>query len=259
VADPKLEKARLIELDSQFKNQINTDRAVTVQFNPESLKVSFANQLQQPSGAGDQKGTPARQFVGAGTTKLSLTLWFDVGSPQSAEQPAVDDVRRLTQKVAYFITPTDSGRKDKFTPPAVGFRWGTFTFDGLMDSLEETLEYFSPDGRPLRASIAVSMSQQQIRPFAFGKPGAGSAPPAGAATPGTNPLSQAPAGSSVQSLADGAGLGSDWQSIAAANGIDNPRLLAPGALLNLDLRAPQIGLGGGLGVGAASTTIGVSV
>jgi len=27
-----------------------------------------------PSGAGDQKGTPARQFVGAGTTKLSLQL-----------------------------------------------------------------------------------------------------------------------------------------------------------------------------------------
>ena len=51
---------------------------MTVQFNPETLKVSFANQIQTPSGAGDQSGTPARQFVGAGTTKLALQLWFDV-------------------------------------------------------------------------------------------------------------------------------------------------------------------------------------
>ena len=37
-----------------------------MQFNPETLKVSFANQIQTPSGTGDQKGTPARQFVGDG-------------------------------------------------------------------------------------------------------------------------------------------------------------------------------------------------
>lgn len=255
----KLEKAKLVQLDSEFKKDIAPETTVTVQFNPESLKVSFANQLVQPKGAGDQKGTPSRQFVGAGTTKLALTLWFDVGSPQEGAAP-VDDVRKLTQKVAFFITPKDAGqKKDSFTPPGVSFRWGTFRFDGLMDSLEETLEYFSPEGRPLRASLALTLSQQQIRPFAFGKAGAGSTPPAGAGTPGGNPLAQAPAGSSVQSLADGAGLGADWQSIAAANGIENPRLLVPGALLDLNLRAPQLGLGlgvqGGLEVAAASASL----
>ena len=74
----KLEKAELRELDAAFTNEINTDKKCQVQFNPETLKVSFANQVATPSGAGDQKGTPARQFVGAGTTKLSLQLWFDV-------------------------------------------------------------------------------------------------------------------------------------------------------------------------------------
>jgi hypothetical protein len=259
----KLEKAKLVQLDSDFKKDIEPDTAVTVQFNPESLKVTFANQLVQPKGAGDQKGTPSRQFVGAGTTKLALTLWFDVGSPQDGDKP-VNDVRKLTQKVAFFITPKDAGqKKDSFTPPGVSFRWGTFRFDGLMDSLEETLEYFSPEGRPLRASLALSLSQQQIRPFAFGKAGAASNPPAGAGTPGTNPLAQAPAGSSVQSLADGAGLGANWQGIAAANGIENPRLLAPGALLDLNLSSPQFGIslgvqGGALGVAAATASIGAS-
>ena len=41
----KLEKAELRELDAEFKNEINPDKKCQVQFNPETLKVSFANQI----------------------------------------------------------------------------------------------------------------------------------------------------------------------------------------------------------------------
>lgn len=261
---PDLAKAELHQLDSNFENEIEPDSWCTVQFNPDSLKVSFANQLVQPSGAGDQRGSPARQFVGAGTTKLALTLWFDVGSPQPPDGPVVDDVRKLTQKVAYFITPKPvPGQRDKFVPPAVRFLWGSFQFDGLMDALEETLEFFSPQGKPLRASCGVSISQQKIQ-FAFRDTGAGPTGSAagGASTPGTQPLAQAPAGSTVQGMADAAGKG-DWQSIAAANGIENPRLVAAGTLLDLDASAPSIGgeLGvqGGFAVSAPTVSLGASV
>src|SRR5829696_4321081 len=159
----KLEKAELRELDAEFKNEINTDKKCTVQFNPETLKVSFANQIATPSGAGDQSGTPARQFVGAGTTKLTLVLWFDVTQPMPPGEEAVNDVRKLTQKVAYFITPTKEG--NKFVPPSVRFLWGSFQFDGLMESLEENLEFFSSEGRPLRASMALNLTQQKITEF----------------------------------------------------------------------------------------------
>lgn len=258
-----LAKAELHQLDSNFENEIEPDSWCTVQFNPDSLKVSFANQLVQPSGAGDQRGSPARQFVGAGTTKLALTLWFDVGSPQPPDGPVVDDVRKLTQKVAYFITPKPvPGQPDKFVPPAVRFLWGSFQFDGLMDALDETLEFFSPQGKPLRASCGVSISQQKIQ-FAFRDTGAGPTGSAagGASTPGTQPLAQAPAGSTVQGMADAAGKG-DWQSIAAANGIENPRLLSAGALIDLNATAPSIGgeLGvqGGLVVATPRVSVGVS-
>lgn len=256
----KLAKAQLRQLDSSFTNEIKPNTWCTVQFNPESLKVSFANQLVQPSGAGDQRGSPARQFVGAGTTKLALTLWFDVGSPQGTGTP-VDDVRRLTQKVAFFITPKPvQGKPDKFVPPAVRFAWGSFQFDGLMDSLEENLEYFSPEGKPLRASLALTLSQQKIQ-FAFGTagPSAGATVPAGAA-PGTTPMTQSTDGSTVQGMADAAGTGSNWQSIAAGNGIENPRLLAPGTLLNLNAQAPSLGstlgLQGGLSVAGVQLSAG---
>jgi nucleoid-associated protein YgaU len=250
-----LARAELHQLDANFDREIEPDTWCKVQFNPESMKVAFANQLVQPSGAGDQRGSPAQQFVGAGTTKLTLQLWFDVTAPQP-DGATVDDVRKLTQKVAYFITPKAPGRQaGQHVPPAVRFIWGSFQFDGLMESLEENLEFFSPEGRPLRASMSVALSQQRITKFAFRDiPAAGGLGGAAAAgvppTPGTEALAEASDGSTVQSLAGSPGAapgsGSDWQSIAAANGIENPRLLEPGQLLDLNPPAPpvlQIGLG----------------
>jgi hypothetical protein len=232
-----LQKAELRQLDASFEQEIEQDSWCKVQFNPDSLKVSFANQLVQPAGAGDQRGTPARQFVGAGTTKLTLTLWFDIGSLPQDER--VDDVRRLTSRVAFFITPRQERAargQTKYVPPAVRFLWGTFQFDGLMDSLDETLEYWSPEGKPLRASMSLALSQQKIQ-FAFRDTGGPGGPPgagrAGAQTPGTQPLAQAPAGANVPDIAAAQGQGDDWQRIAAANGIENPRLLSPGQMLDL--------------------------
>jgi hypothetical protein len=165
----KLVRAELHEMKSDFSANAPNGRKVKVQFNPETLKVTFANQIVQPSGPGDQRGTPSRQFVGAGTTKLSLQLWFDVTAlPQDAE--AVKDVRRLTQDIAFFITPkeVEAGKTGpQFVPPAVRFLWGSFQFDGMIDSLEESLEFFSPDGRPLRASMNLGLTQQKITKFTF--------------------------------------------------------------------------------------------
>src|SRR6185437_3003296 len=77
-ATAPLAKAQIIQVD-QKGNELAEGR-MDVQFNPESLKVSFSNQIQTPdgAGAGDQKGPAACQFVGAGTTKLTAQLVFDV-------------------------------------------------------------------------------------------------------------------------------------------------------------------------------------
>ncbi len=234
-----LAKAELHELDTEFTNEINPDHALVVQFNPETLKVTFANQIATPSGAGDQRGPAARQFVGAGTTKLTAQLWFDVTAPQSGPPGATaDDVRKLTQKVAYFITPRQDG--DHFVPPAVRFAWGSFQFDGMMDSMDESLEFFSADGKPLRANVSIALSQQKIQAFVF-RPTAGTPQPPGAAgTPsgapaGTRPMTAAPDGSSLQGLVSQQGGNLDWQQIATANNIENPRLLQPGQLIDFTL------------------------
>ena len=224
----ELAKAKLCQLTPDFKDPdpAAQDKTVVVQFNPETLKVSYANQIQQPEG-GDKRGT--QLFVGAGTTKLTCTLWFDVTAPQP-RQPAneandADDVRKLTNRVSYFITPApDKKDKKKLVPPAARFIWGSFQFDGILESVEESLEFFSPEGRPLRASVGIAMSQQKIQVL----------PPVNLAPtqkkkPGTSPTTPVPQGSSVQKVA-----GQNWQGMAAANGVDNPRLPPPGLRLDRD-------------------------
>ncbi|APR76884.1 Hypothetical protein A7982_02231 [Minicystis rosea] len=239
---PELAKAEIRQLDADFDQEIEKDTWTKVQFNPESLKVSFANQVATPSGSGDQNGSPSRLFVGAGTTKLAVQLWFDVtgGAPQTDESGAViDDVRRLTQKVAFFITPKkDAKDPKKFVPPAVRFLWGSFQFDGIMESLEESLEFFSSEGKPLRASVSLNLTQQKITKFVFrdtAPPGAGD----GGDPAGTRPLTPAPSGSTVQGLAAQQGKGGDWQGIAAANDVENPRKLPPGQLLDMNRSRPS--------------------
>jgi hypothetical protein len=239
-----LAKAQLIELDADFKDPKSGGKQTIVQFNPDSLKVSFANQLATPpSGSGDKNGPQALQFVGAGTTKLAATLVFDVTSEIPTGLPVVNDVRRLTQLIAYFITAKPdppSGTPKIFIPPAVRFQWGSFQFDGVMESMEETLELFSFEGRPLRATVGIGLTQQKITAFQFNKDKV-PPPPAIAPKVGTSPLTEAPAGSSLQSLAanqGGVGPTGDWQSIASANNIENPRLLQPGQLI--DLSPPSV-------------------
>ena len=236
-------KAHLVELDDKLQ-ELPGGQDVTVQFNPDSLKLAFANQIQNnnPSSGGgsggnasaDQaNGTSGRQFVGAGTTKLAVTLWFDANAGADGER--VDDVRRLTQKVIFFITPKKSKQDPtKFLPPGLRFSWGSFVFDGLVDSIEETIEFFSSEGKPLRASVALGLSQQTILLSSFS--GSGRQGGRGGRPAGTSPLAAAPAGSTLQGLAAQAGAGADWQSIATANGIDNPRQLQPGQLIDLQAR-----------------------
>ncbi len=238
----KLAKAEMHELKADFTAEADQKYRVKVQFNPESLKVSFANQIAAPPGGGDQRGSPGMLFVGAGTTKLAVQLWFDVNGEMPEGKPAVNDVRKLTQEIAYFITPTATPRdRNKFVPPAVRFLWGSFQFDGIMESLEESLEFFAEDGRPLRASVSFGLTQQKIQRFTINDTGAqpGTNRPGGAA-PGTQPLTPAPAGSNVQKMADSQGTGGNWQGIAEANSIENPRFPDPGQLINMNISTPNV-------------------
>lgn len=40
------------------------------------------------------------------------------------------------------------------------FEWGSFKFQGLVESYKETIDFFAPTGVPLRASINLTLASQ---------------------------------------------------------------------------------------------------
>ncbi|MGB6742881.1 MAG: hypothetical protein WBE38_04415, partial [Terracidiphilus sp.] len=105
------------------------------------------------------------------------------------------------------------------------------------DSLDETLDFFSADGYALRSSLAISITRQEIQYKAEN-----------AATlqnphfVGLEPYSLAQKGKPFQQMVANSGPSAQpgapgWQSLALANGIENPRLLAVGALVNVSANA----------------------
>jgi Contractile injection system tube protein len=221
----------------------------TVQFNPQTLKINFSNQ----KAGGEQPKGSSTQFVGKGVTKLTMELWFDISYAQAqgrvtaAADSKTIDVRSLTQQVAYFMQPQAvKGKPNTYVPPGIRINWGTFLFEGVMDSMDETLDLFSTDGLPLRASVSISVSRQEII-FDPKK----TATLAGA--PGVQPFDVMNAGEPLQKRA-----GPDWRNAALANGIENPRMMSPGALVNL---SAGVSLGGAASLGvdlSAGAQVGVS-
>jgi len=244
-----IEKAVLREIKWNEDGQVRevSDQKLTVQFNPQTLKLTYSNQ----KAGGTQSGGGAIQFVGKGTTKLSVELLFDV-TVTEGEDGGPDDVRDVVEQVVRFIKPEKKEGDNKYLPPGLRFIWGSFLFEGVVDSINETLEFFSSDGRPLRATVTLAMSQQEIKPelanpdFQRGaaqaartNPGGGSGGGSngggggGNRPPGTQPQQAARSGDSVQSMAARQGKPDNWKAVARANGIENPRNLSPGTLLDM--------------------------
>jgi hypothetical protein len=174
-----------------------------------------------------------------------------------------DDVRNTTLRIAEMIIPPETSPQTANEVPLVQFQWGTFVFSGTIQSMDETLDLFSVDGKPLRSTVSLSMTEVKLErpaPAGGGGGGGGSAGGFGAglsagvgvgvsagisagvglsagAAIGTTPLTLAQGGDSLQGLTARAGLGASWKAVAAANDVDNPRLLQPGAVLNLNVSA----------------------
>jgi len=220
-----------------------------VQFNPETLEIQTRNTLQEERGE-KQTLTPV-QVVGGAERSLSVQLIFD-------ETLEGNDVRNRTAPIAAFMQAGDailSGYGEDSSalavkiPSIVLFEWGMIRFRGVIADFSETLEYFSPEGVPLRASVKLSMTEKDP----------GFAPPAtsnanegtGGESGGLNvpPETPMPAGKPAEKL-------------AKDNGVENKRLPETDNLFEASLEfdgatgtirgalgKPSGGLGNGVGGG----------
>lgn len=121
---------------------------IDVHFNPVSLQYQVQNTMQQQGGG-------AQQYVTQSTGKLTMDLVFDTTHDGT-------DVRNTTIRVARLMQPENR------IPPVVRFDWGAYKFEGTVESYKETIDFFSPDGVPLRASLNLTLAAKTEQVFAGG-------------------------------------------------------------------------------------------
>ncbi|MEY2686523.1 MAG: hypothetical protein RL375_721 [Pseudomonadota bacterium] len=218
---PQIAHAKLMPMTG---DQVDTDPAthITVQFNPATLRLNLSNTLRADAGSG--RGHASAQFVDKSESTLAVELVFDTTVAQR-DAAANSDVRQLTRRIAEaFMKPVDTGNGRPRAPGRCRFQWGRFQFTGMLASYGETIDFFAPEGIPLRATLALTFKEDRFQ-FEQGEDvqAAARAQPA-FATGG--------AGMSADRASQAAGgRPQDWRGVADLNQLENPRFTPDAGVL----------------------------
>lgn len=158
----RLQPAELIPFRSDG-DALDEDAKIVLDFNPETLTIKVQSGEAADRG---RRGRQQVQHVGRSTATLSFDATFDTTRP-SGDQPTQPveaerlDVRRKTKQIADLLQVED--KDEEPSPRRVQFHWGSIRFNGIIKSYSETLDFFSPEGVPLRAKVSISIDEQDFR------------------------------------------------------------------------------------------------
>lgn len=130
-----------------------TNQRLSCLLNPESLTLRrVAGVRQKSSATGRLTGAGLSDdpllFTGGGRTELLLDLLFDVTLAGSSL--TTQDVRELTHPL-WNLAENAEIREGYGRAPVVRFVWGKWNISGIIVSVAERLEYFTPEGVPRRS------------------------------------------------------------------------------------------------------------
>jgi len=232
--DVTLEKAALYPID-KAKKMAMVDQKIQVHFNPESLKITRTVSVKADTGSKNSTNAAAEQ-PGSSSATLALELVFDTTDRFEAEQDGADVLKVTGKIVAAFVAPPPpAGATDGKPIPANPclFVWGTFQFMGVVESYNETIEFFSASGVPLRSVVGLSLKENR---YQISNP-----PPRNVGN--SQPL---PPGSQIGPALAAAGMDpGQWRGAALANGLETPRFSTSGSI--------DVSAGAGLAASAAAS------
>ena len=143
--DQSLQKAKLIPID---QNGAKKD-PILVLFNPEQYSMSKGNQFASIAIPGREN--PIIQFIKGQAETLALELLFDTRTYKNN----VDVRTEYTNKISNLLKID----KHIHAPPVCIFEWGSLSFTGVIEKIDKKFTLFDKDGKPLRATIAMSFKQ----------------------------------------------------------------------------------------------------
>ncbi len=143
-----LTKATIQILDKQAVDpKRGLPAMITVQFNPTEYTLNKGAQIAEIGIPGID--SPIQQFIRGQTEKLSLELFFDTTEDGMGE--GVKDVRDHTKSIYQLVKI----QPKTHAPPRILFSWGGLSFKAIVESVQQKFTLFSPQGVPLRATVAV--------------------------------------------------------------------------------------------------------
>ena len=160
--------------------------------------------------------SPPIQFIRGASEKLSTELLVDTSD-------TLDDVRvKYVNKLRGLLNI----QSELHAPPIVRLVWDTQLFRGVLESLSVTYTMFRPDGVPLRAKLSVALKEYRpIKEQVRERP---------TLSPDFEKSHVSQRGDTLASIAFQMYRDArKWRAIAVANGIRDPRRLAPGRVLRV--------------------------
>jgi nucleoid-associated protein YgaU len=194
---------------------------VPLHFNPSEYKLKKENTFAEVPIPGLE--TPPLQYVRGGARTLSMDVLVDTSGE-------LKDVRKkYVRKIEKLLKQNEK----LHAPPIVEFHWAKQVFRGVLQSLEITYLLFHSDGKPLRARLSLVL--KEYRPVDVRLKADKNT------SPDVEKRYVVRAGESLSSISGAIFRDpSHWREIAVANGITDPRDVAPGTVLVVPrLEAPR--------------------
>jgi hypothetical protein len=189
---------------------------LTAMFNPEEYTLNRDNNFASQAIPG--LSSPVIQFAHGNLRTLEMELLFDT---YEAKEPN-RDVRVLTQQLIHLMEIDP----ELHAPPVLTVKWASLHFCCVLTRASQKFIMFLPDGRPVRSRVTVSFTE-----FIDPEREAKEVKRQTADYTKTHDVVQ---GETLSGIAfkhyKDPGM---WRPIAVANGIDNPRSLAPGLALTI--------------------------
>jgi len=132
---------------------IGGGKTVSFMFNPDKLTIGKTNHYTGQTTTG--KVTQDKTFQNGDNQTLGFTMFFDT----YMDGTDAVDVRKYTNLVFGMMGLDPAAPAGKPSPPVVEFKWNTFSFHGVILSINQVFELFKYDGMPVRASLTVSMEE----------------------------------------------------------------------------------------------------
>lgn len=199
------------------------DKEVEVLFNPN--KVTLTKTAKWGLVPTAERDAPTSQFTYGEPATLNLELFFDT-------YETGENVLDYTREIFYLATVEKHGELHR--PPLCQLHWGVYSFEDfqwVLTSYTQNLSLFLSDGTPVRATVTCAFRQwrsDEVEEKILKKQ-----------SPDVAKTRVVRRGETLSSIA--AEEYNDpalWRPIAQANGIDNPRKIAPGITLAIPVLDP---------------------